>query len=268
MKKEKIVIKYTESAIYCMHMQEKDNRFTNAFKIAILRDDFYGFLKEYKDNLLNNPGNAKKLLASFLDKIQQTKYFSELDIDKRRDNLKIISNLLRFYYPTFIFPHEPMEGKTMIYDKQLNYPHIYHSVIFAETFEKNVLDGLYLEDIPPIGVVNGIDENRPRLLQITCDDNVKKEELIQYIEKFWGTMNLYLDKERRAKEASKSRDKTSKNFLRDVDIYNRYYELDIPAMRREFQVASEFTTSSELLTPESVRKIVANMNNLLRGVNT
>jgi hypothetical protein len=257
---EKIEIRNTERKIYEIQLKEKNNRFANIFKVLLLREDFYEFLSNLKK--AHDQEDQNKLhntIEQFLNNLQKTKYFSLLHETQKNHFLNTAKNLFAFYYPHCIFSDYILQHQHIAYDPMPNYPGIHHNIFYEEIFNKYFPYELYKYGMPPINPPK--EEDKPKIVQLIFDETVKKEEVIQYINTFWEEIRFFLSKE---EKDDQEREKSSKKFLRDVDIYNRYQELtNLPILTREIEVAKEFEVSAE-----NVRKIVENTRILKEKINT
>jgi hypothetical protein len=284
--KAKIVIEDTERHIYSMHLQEISNRFANAYKIFLLRRDFYDFLERYKVALAGNDfglitrekgifpkfhhEEAEPILNDFLDKVSNSDFYSTLDEAEGKYLLRIGRNLFKHYYPHAIFmrDEEVLNKKELIFDPMLNYPQINYTVVFDDDFNELFPPELFYKQIP-MGDLSEIDQKRAKTILFTVNGDTGKEELISYIDTFWKEISMMLGKPTADKI---SRDKASKTFLRNVDIYNQYLEEknnnDSLSTRDLRTAASVKEKSGEEITDDMVRKIVSDISNLERKVNT
>ena len=253
----KVEIKDTEKEIYLNYQKEGANKFLNVFKILLLHEDFYKTL----DLLKINTKDSQKTIDSFINSIEKSEYFSKLDRNRKGQALKVTHNLLKFYYPYKIFRKDKSEP--LYVDLMLNFPKIFYNVVYDDVFDRSVTEELFSKS-PDIGASDNPD--KPRTLQIVCDGTTTKEELIKYIDLFWEEMSLFLGKQN--SEIKNTRDKSSKNFLRDVKIFNLYNSMDgISPVKREVDIARQLSAEKRM-TPEVVRKSVEIIGSLKKQVNS
>ena len=281
---KKIRLDDREIALYEIYRKEGCNRFVNAFKILLLRDDFYDFLKEYKEILSSNPfgliipkvigndnnkiatnldtKNGYKYLDSYLDKIRKTKYLKSLENKKSENTITILNNLLKYYYPYNIFMREYSKDKTLLFDNMLNFPKITQFIVYEDELKKHFSKEVTAH-IPPIGYLNEEEKQKARSLILICDEDTEKEELIKYIDKFWSDISASLKRD----NFTKKREKSSKNFIRDINAYNTYIESRGLTEKREKTVKKKMSSKISHITIDNVKKAIKEISKLRKEVN-
>jgi len=277
-----------EACIYEMYRQEGCNRFVNAFKILLLRNDFYDFLKKYKEILSGNPFgiiqrtniyNIKEIkkgkplidlkweegnnyLNSYLDKIKDTKYLKSLEDKRSKNTILILRNLLKFYYPYQVFLREGYKNNTLIFDSMLNFPKINQFIVYEEELEKHFPVEM-VRRTPPFGYLNDEEKQKPRSLILICDEDTEKEELLKYINDFWGDISASLKRD----YLSKKREKSSKNLIRDIEAYNTYIDTRGLTEKREQTVKKKMSNKTRHITIDNVKKAIKEISKLRKEIN-
>lgn len=290
---KKIKIEDREIKIYLMYQQEGCNRFLNAFQVILLRDDFYEFLDKYKIALSRNPfgiiktpKNIKELeqmtkenssavgldwnssapiLSSFLNKIEKSKYINNLSENKKNGVMEILNNLLRYYYPYYVFINEAKGNDYLIYDSMLNNSKISQFVVYKELLDKHFPYEPLLSKTPPIGCLNEEEMKRQRSLILVCEEDTEKEELINYIKKQWGFISSSL---KRKYGGVKERQRASKHFIRDINAYNTYIDTRGITATREVNTKKKIDTRNKHITIDVIRKAVKEVSRLRKEINT
>ncbi len=271
MKKPEVIpieINDTERKIYLMYQNEKSNRFLNVFKILLLRHDYYDLLSKLKQLHYTDP-ELEQVVEHYLGKLSKTEYLKKLSKYQRDNFLRIARNLFRHYYPLFMFKNiYGKQFKGFIFDPTLGFPNIYFSLYPEPLFQKYF--HLFTDKLG--NPANQLDydysnfetvANEPMTVQITFDNTTKKEELISFIDKHWkeiSAMGKF--------PMDKSRDKSSKTFLRDIDIYNAYILSDgKTSINKESQVMKMFN-GKDFITDLQVRKSYQTILKFYKAINS
>lgn len=260
-----IHIQDTEQKIYSMYLNEKSNRFVNVYKVLLLRTDYYETLNKLS-SLKYGSQKADLILNSFLGKIKNTEYIASLNPKQRKDFLNISDTLLRHYYPVFVFK-KFMGGKLgdYIFDPTLGFPNISFDVYPENIYQKYFYlfrEKLFAETAKQNTTKKDI-LNLNNIIQITFDNTVKKEELLNFIDKHWNEISLVA-----SIPNDKNRDKSSATFLRDIKIFNSYLKSPKKnAIQKELDVVKQFKAKGEFLTEFQVRNSYKAILKLHKAIN-
>lgn len=306
----RIYIDDLSSELYNLHLNRKNYRICRVLRLLSLRNDFVPFLERLKKEALHEEENrghdekiykiwhptfeiSDKLTNEFLDKVIKCRYIQNQSEEWIQNFLEIAHIIINHTYLDG-YANEMNGGllKNMVFfDDKINYPNIKQQVydkdifwkIFNEAFYSNidnitkkygkhpmniVIGGNKFNDNPNVG--SNIKPTEPKICQIIFDDTTEKQELIDYIDKSWNSIEGSLKALRPDRE--EKRITGSGNFIRDVDIYNRYQSLKEEGIKNpDTRIYSWLMTESTYkleVEPNTVRKIVSLLKTEVENINT
>jgi hypothetical protein len=251
-------------------------------KIVIWRTDFRKapslisqYISTISDSLyFNNKGASYADYFSYISSfILEQSYVDGYANDKNRDK-------------------DLLFGGVIMIDDSQNYPNITRNIFDQESFWKVFEDAFYgdaehnkkIEEKygqHPSKIIFGgntydelpkghnIEMARPKICQLVFDDTTEKGELIDYINKEWSTISGSLKALRPSRD--EKRITTSKNFFRDVDIFNKYQEYKNEGYKNpDVKVYSWLKNNSDYkieIEPNTVRKIVSLLKSEVDEIN-
>lgn len=306
----KIILDDLSSGLYKIHIDRKNHRICKVLRTLVLRDDFIHFLerleKEAPQEELESIKDEKKLklwqvnfdvcsnlTRNYLNNVTKSDYFKNKDEEWVKNFLGIAETIIRYSYLdgyTNSKNKNTIFNKMVVFDDRLNYPnikqHVYDKEIFWKVFkdaffvnfkeakEKSIKNNTDKKNINKFEEVLSRDKfaltNEPKVCQIVFDDTTEKEELIDYIEKSWGLIeeSLRISKTKIEEE----RITNPANFLRDIEIYNRYQLYKDEGFKNpDVEVSLWLKDESEYKTeiePETIKKIVTLLKTELKDLNT
>lgn len=292
--------------LYSIHLERKNHRICRVLRILMLRMDFIPFLKKLEDTALLQETHkrdgkefklwainflvAGKLTSDYLNKISRCKYIKKQDEEWGTNFYNIAHSTI---VQTYLDGYANSRNKNTIWDNMIffndsvNYPNITDHVydkeifwkIFNDAFYRNkdfrekygsphniVMGGTKFDDLPN---KENIKPTRPKICQIIFDDTTEKQELIDYIDKKWVSIDDSLKAMRPSRK--EKRLTSSGNFIRDVDIYNKYQSFkDAGYKNPDIKTYSWLQTDSEhkkYKEPNTIRKIVSLLKGEIEEIN-
>lgn len=241
------------------------------FQILLLNRNFKDFIfKKRKD--MKIPMNGLDLANKSESEIVKNRFFSSDYILYRKesvrtpglffDDSKIASEVDRF-----IKKENILDLISISADNDFLY-----KLVFSIIKEYSILnDIIQLKD--GVGMILRTDYEEdvgiPNELTITVSPTVTMEELIDYIKANWNGIK-FLQESILGEEKAKKRLKLSKNFIRDVEIYNKHLDLlekkkkgEINFSYVDLEIAKEFKD----LNDGTIRSIISKVNKLVEVVN-
>lgn len=295
--------------LYRIQLDGKNHRIVRVIRTLILRNDFIDFLnKAEAECVKKNVGLTHekkplefwavdfevsgKLVSEYMNKVEKSQFFNNLSNDWQDNFYHIAQTLLT---QTYIDAYANLRNKNnlfgnmIIYDDTLNYPNITSTVFNKEIFWKIFEDAFYrnskknkekygkdpreitfsgpkLDDVPK----DSFKEDPPKVCQLIFDDTTEKQELIDFINKKWSIIEGSLKALRPRREYQRMT--SSQNFLRDIDIYNKYQEYKNRDIKNpDVKTWSWLKDESEYkidIEPNTIRKIVSSLKTEIEEVNT
>lgn len=301
----KIGLKDREKGLYQYYLDTKNNDISKVVKMLFLREDFYNVLDkiyntfDYKENV-NFPGkkiwdyNDEKFWAvvnNYIDSLRATIYFKKIGGLGANQFSETVKNLLHLTYTIHFFGvrNPSLSEDQLLIDVSNNYPTISISHFRKEGFYKIFNEAFYSqksfdsykdnEEKHATGVSIGgpeykkgtnIPYNEPQLVQILVNEGTTKQKLIDFINQYWSEMEMYLTSGRPKQKASKS--KADKNFLRDIEIYNKYQEfLEMDVKNPDVKTCEWLKKEPAFGThiePNTIAKIVSDLNKEINYINS
>jgi hypothetical protein len=305
----KIILDDLSIGLYRIHLDRKNHRICRVMRTLMLRRDFVDFLEKlenealHQEELKRNDGQmvklwtvnhlvSGKLIRDYLHEVVKSAYIQKQSNEWVDYFLEIAETLIE---QTYLDGYANARNKNsifsnmVIFDDALNYPNIRQSVYDKEIFWKIFNDAFYsdFEKIKekygkhPRSIVIGgnkfddipnkenLTPTDPKVCQIVFDDTTEKQELIDYIDKNWGSIEERLKSWRPSRE--EKRITSSANFVRDTDIYNRYQEFKKDGYKNpDVKVYSWLANDAEekvVIEPNTVRKIVSLLKTEIDEIN-
>lgn len=303
----KITIEDREKGLYQYYLDTKNNDISKVVKMLLLREDFYSVLDkiynafDYKENR-NFPGkkiwdyndqNFWSIINNYVDILQNTVYLEKMNESDVRQFSETVRHFLHHVYTIHFFNVRNNSNlkDQIIVDVSDNYPTVSCHYFRKEGFYKIFNEAFYsqksldaykdIEQKHPTSVSMGgsqykkgtnIPHSEPQLVQILVNEGTTKQKLIDYINEYWPEMEMYLTSGRPKRKVSKS--KADKNFLRDIDIYNKYQdfiESDVknPDVKTWAWLKNESPYRSDSdIEPNTIAKIVSGINKEIKYINS
>lgn len=274
----------------------------------MLRSDFISFLDTLQTNAIEkqniDPTGKKrgkkwginfkvsnKLISEYVKKVERSDYFTK-SAGSWKESFAHIAKiiLLQTYLDIYWRGKLPFDifGGVVIIDGSVNYPNIYFGVydknlydtVFAEAFYSQETKEKYGR-LPSEVIIGGPTQDEapkwvsdppaePKVCQIVFDDTTEKQELIDYIDKSWYEIRDQLKSSR--PQRKEQRITNYSNFLRDVDIYNKYQEFKLAGgvnpdidTSRWLKKESKYKVEIESNT---IRKIVSLLKSDIEAINS
>ena len=306
---EKITLDDLSVGLYRIHLDRKNHRICRVMRTLMLRNDFVPFLNKleeealHEEELTRSDGHktklwtvnhlvSGKLIREYLYEVVRSTYIKKQSDEWVNYFLEIAETLIE---QTYLDGYANQRNKNtifsnlVIFDDALNYPNIRQSVYDKEIFWKIFNDAFYsdFEKIKekygkhPRSIVIGgnkfddipnkenLTPTDPKVCQIVFDDTTEKQELIDYIDKNWGSIEEGLKSWRPSRE--EKRITSSANFVRDTDIYNKYQEFKKDGYKNpDVKVYSWLANEVEekiAIEPNTVRKIVSLLKTEIDEIN-
>lgn len=304
----RIILDNLSSGLYQAQEAHKNYRINKALRVLMLRSDFISFLNNLKAEALEKqtiePSNKKqgerfginfkvsdKLISEYIQKVEHSDYF-EKSAGSWKEGFAYIAKmvLLQTYLDSYMREKLQFDifNDVVIFDNSVNYPNIYFGVydkglydqVFTEAFYSQETKGKYGK-LPGDVIIGGptldkiprgmsIPSAEPKVCQIVFDDTTEKQELIDYIDKSWHEIKDQLKSSR--PERKEKRIANYSNFIRDVDIYNKYQEFKStgdtnPDVKTWKWLKNEPKYKIDI-DPNTIRKIVSQLNSDIRAINS
>ncbi len=275
----------------------------------MLRKDFVPFLNEleakalHEEELSRSDGKTVKLwtvnhlvsgkmIRDYLSEVIKSNFFKKQSDEWVHYFLEIAETLIEMTYLDGYANQRNKNsifGNMVFFDDALNYPNIRQSVYDKEIFWKIFNDAFYgdFEKVKekygkhPSAIVTGgnkfddipnkenLQPTDPKICQIVFDDTTEKQELIDYIDKNWGSIEDTLKSWRPSRD--EKRITSSSNFVRDTEIYNKYQFFKNEGYKNpDVKVYSWLANEAEekvVIEPNTVRKIVSLLKTEIEEIN-
>lgn len=295
--------------LYRIHLDNKNHRICKVLRTLMLRADFIPFLEKLEKDGLHegiiersdgksfklwqiNFEVAGKMVQDYLDKVEVSAFFDSQNKDWTDNFRKIAPTIIT---QTYLDGYSNQKNKNtifskmVIFDHSLNYPNISEQVFDKETFWRVFNDAFYVNinavkekyGKHPSSIVSGgnkFDEipnkenfspTEPKVCQLVFDDTTEKQELIDYIDKNWGTIESSLKAWRPSR--NEKRITSSANFVRDTEIYNKYQSFKKDGFKNpDLKVYSWLKNESDYkieIEPNTIRKIVSLLKTDIESIN-
>lgn len=304
----RIILDNLSPGLYQAQEAHKNYRINKVLRILMLRSDFISFLNKLKVEALEkqtielpnkkrgesfgiNFKVSNKMISEYIQKVEHSDYF-EKSTGSWKEGFAYIAKivLLQTYLDSYMREKLPFDifNGVVIFDNSVNYPNIYFGVYDKGLYDQVFTGAFYSQEtrerygkLPGEVIIGGptldkipkgmsIPAAKPKVCQIVFDDTTEKQELIDYIDKSWHEIKSQLKSSR--PERKEKRIANYSNFIRDVDIYNKYQEF-----KSKGETSPDVKTWTWLkkepkykldIDPNTIRKIVSQLNSDIRAINS
>ncbi len=305
----KIKLDDLSAGLYGIHLDRKNHRICKVMRILMLRKDFNDFLEELEekglkqDDVVRKDGKTIKLwninfstagtlIRGYLEKVIQSGYIKRQNSEWVQEFLQIAETII---LQTYLDGYANRRNKNnilsniVIFDDSLNYPNITQEIfdrdtfwkVFDDAFYRNVeqvkekygkhpnsitVGGVKFDDLPHNEKLTPDD---PKICQIVFDENTGKQELIDYIDKNWNSIEESLTAWRPKRK--EKRITSTANFIRDTVIFNKYQSFKDEGYKNpDVKVYMWLMLDSDYkieIEPNTVRKIVSLLKSEVNEIN-
>lgn len=299
----KIHLDDREKGIYQFYLGQKDNNIARVLKYLFLRDDFYELLDDIYNNYIfrettNFPGRKiwdynepkfTQIIYKYIDNLDKTEYCKQLNKKEKDAFSDTVFHFVHFVYTIhFSNVKNNLHNKDqLVLDNMDNYPTLSHSCFNAESFHNVFAEAFYsIRSINRFEKSNkkhpshitvcmsASKENEPvveeKIIQLLIKEGTTKQNLINYIDNNWWDIEGKLQGGRPV--IKKTRSKADKNFIRDVDIYNKYQDFISRGLKNpDVKTWSWLKDDSRYrveVEPNTIAKIVSNINKDIKAINS
>lgn len=271
--KKKIII--SRKDVYIIDKLQKGNalqrRACEIFQILLFNHNFKDFIYKTRRDM-KIPMNGLDLANKRESEIVKNRFFSSDYILYRKESVRtpglfFDDSKIASEVDKFIKKENILDLISISVDNDFLY-----ELVFSIIKEYSILnDIIQLKD--GVGMILRTDYEEdvgiPNELTITVSPTVTMEELIDYIKANWNGIK-FLQESILGEEKAKKRLKLSKNFIRDIKIYNRYLDLLEKKQKKEIdfkyidlEIAKEFKGLNE----GTIRSIISKVNKLVEFAN-